>query len=379
MPRTAARARASHTATVAAVALLLAACTTPTTPDPTPTSPPTTPGSADARAAAASDAVLAEWLDADRPGCSAAVGREGEVVWAAARGVADTATDEQLTTATVFDLGSVSKQLTALAVLLLEQDGELSTDDTVATHLGGLPAWADAVTLDQLLHHTSGLPDYVGLLIRRGTGEADAATQEDALAAVATIEEPTSPPGERFAYSNTGYLLLAEIVEAASGQDFATVLRERVLDGAPLTLGPPDGDATVAVGHDWDAQARKHVPTPSGWRQAGAGFVHGTPSALVRWADHYRTGALGGPEVLEAMTADVVPVTQGGGAEYGAGIAILPDGALTHDGRWANTISFFVVEADRDTALAISCNSPEAAQPELVEDLLELWTDVETG
>ena len=94
------------------------------------------------------------------PGCSAAVGNEGAVVWQGVRGVAVVEPTTPLTADTTFDIGSVSKQFTALAVALLAEEGRLSLYETVADHLDRYPAWAGQMTLSELIHHTSGIPDY---------------------------------------------------------------------------------------------------------------------------------------------------------------------------------------------------------------------------
>ena len=95
------------------------------------------------------------------PGCSAAVGERGQVLWQSQRGLAVLQPESPITAATAFDIGSVSKQFTALAAALLAENGRLSLDDTVAEHLDGYPDWAGQVTLSQLVHHTSGIPEII--------------------------------------------------------------------------------------------------------------------------------------------------------------------------------------------------------------------------
>ena len=117
---------------------------------------------------------------------------------------------------TVFDIGKVTNQLTATAVLLLADEGELRLDDPVSTYLDGLPGWADDVTVTNLIHHTSGLPDYVDLLTDQGFEPQDPTTQTQALEALGTTAELQFAPGSIFRHSNSDYLLLAEIVRAAT-------------------------------------------------------------------------------------------------------------------------------------------------------------------
>lgn len=117
---------------------------------------------------ASSQDVLDGAINADEPGCSAAVGVEGKVIWSGVRGIADLASGAKITTDTVFDIASVSKQFTATAILLLVEAGKLTLDDPISQYVPELPDWAQTVTVEQLMHQTSGIPDYVALLAARG-------------------------------------------------------------------------------------------------------------------------------------------------------------------------------------------------------------------
>ena len=127
------------------------------TPDSTSSSPspgrPTTGSQAEL-----SQAALDKSVKAGEPGCSAAVGRRGTILWSGVAGVSNLQRRDPITPETVFDIGSVSKQFTATAVLLLQQEGKLSVNDRLSHHLDGLPGWADQVTVAQLMHHVSGIP-----------------------------------------------------------------------------------------------------------------------------------------------------------------------------------------------------------------------------
>ncbi|MGY1731155.1 serine hydrolase domain-containing protein [Geodermatophilus sp. SYSU D01045] len=331
----------------------------------------TTPPGPEERVAR-SDALLEEVLAADEPGCSAAVGIDGEVVWAGARGLADTATGRPLTPETTFDVASVGKQFTATAVLLLEQDGVLSLEDPVSRWLPGLPAWADTVTLDQLVHHTSGIPDYLADFEAAGIAVTDRTTQEQAVAAIAA--HPELPPAEGFAYSNSNYVLLAEVVRAASGQHLADFLRTRVFEPLDLAVAvdpsasaPDAADPSSARGHVKDTATGPWRPAGSRFEQVGDGAVRTTPSELVRWADEYRTGRLGGEALLAARLADPAPVNAA--RDYAAGLFLTRAGDLEHGGSWAGFRSAFRVSADRHTAVAVACNGEEPG----VADVDRIW------
>jgi len=118
----------------------------------------------EAPSAAGVDAVFSAWSGADRPGCALAVQKEGVVIYAKGYGMANLEAAVPNTPDTIFDIGSVSKQFTAMAVVLLAEDRKLSLDDDIREYLPEIPDYGTRITIDQLLHHTSGLRNYTDLL-----------------------------------------------------------------------------------------------------------------------------------------------------------------------------------------------------------------------
>ncbi|MET1005258.1 MAG: serine hydrolase domain-containing protein [Propionibacteriaceae bacterium] len=305
-----------------------------------------------------SQEVLDSLLSADEPGCTAAVGEEGRVVWQGVRGVADLKTAASITPETVVDIGSVSKQFTATALLLLVQDGQLELSDRLADHVDGLPGWSRQTTLEQLMHHTSGIPDYGRLLLDAGYEESERTVQQDALDALAAAPRLEFSPGAQWEYSNSNYLLLAEVIETVSGTTLSRFVAERVFKPLQLDMViDPVGDvAHKAV--SYRAANGSFSVYDSRWEQIGDGAIQTTPSELVRWADNYRTGEVGGEELLRATLADAVDDTiGGGGGRYGAGIVEAPDGSLWHAGAFEGFRTEFWVSADRRLAVALACNA----------------------
>jgi len=344
----------------------------PTASPPTATVPAS--GSVDDRGAR-SDAVLAA-VPADGPGCSAAAAMEGRVVWADARGLADVASGTPLTPATRFDIASVSKQFTATAVLLLSFDGALALTDPLSAHVAGLPTWADRVSIDQLIHHTSGIPDYDLLLTQRGIPLTTPTTQQDALDVLAGVTDLKFEPGTTHEYSNSNYLLLAEVVKAASGQPLGEFLARRVYEPLHLdmTVQPGDRAADVAVGYQKLNQQLS--PVDPQWQQVGDGAVITTPTELARWGDNYRTGQVGGPRLLAAITDGSVPTaTDPQAPRYGAGVYLLPNGFLGHNGGWGGHLTVLTISPDRRTTLAVSCNRDDDQDgwQNLLGGLHDIW------
>lgn len=321
--------------------------------------------------AARGDLVLSVRLTPDEPGCSAAVGVDGQVVWTGARGVADVASGTPINADTVFDIASVSKQFTATAMLLLAGEGALSIEDRLAMRVPGMPAWAGQVTIGQLTHHTSGIPDYIQVMAEQGHSLQEPATQADAVRVIAGIPRLRFQPGAKFEYSNSNYLLLAEVVRHVSGMPLPDFLRQRVFGplGLAMVLAPVERIANKATSYNGAGPQGAESP----WEMVGDGGVQSTPSDLVRWADNYRTGKVGGPTLLAAQLADPVESDAGAGLAYAAGIVVAKDGALSHEGSWLGYQTSFEITPDRHTAIAVACNTSSLQPRAMVEQLRGIW------
>ena len=183
-----------------------------------------------------------------------------------------------------FDLGSLTKQLTATAILRLEADGLLSVDDPVGRHLDGLTPEQERITLHQLLTHTAGLPEALGddgdVIDRQGFIDLVAATPLD------------RPPGQEYAYSNVGYSLLAAVIEVVTGRSYDEHLQEEVLEPAGLTSTgyrlPDLDERDLAVGYDGDRRIGRPTELPWAddgpyWHLRGNGGILSTAEDVHRW------------------------------------------------------------------------------------------------
>ena len=181
------------------------------------------------------DALIKDRVDSDQPGVAVLVMVDEQIFYAQGHGLSDVETPAPITPETVFDLASVSKQMTAIAVLILMEQGALQLDDPIQDYL---PEWKDLdpdnpVLISQLLYHTSGIEDYTG--DAWGGSEADFARMDlEAHLTWLNDQEPLADPGVEFAYNNSGYGLLALIVQRVSGQPFVRFMETEVF--APLGM-----------------------------------------------------------------------------------------------------------------------------------------------
>ena len=240
--------------------------------------------SSDERTTRAIDGLMHKYAGAG-PGASLLVLRDGVPLVRRAYGLADVEHEVAATPATNYRLASVTKQFTAAAILLLVQDGRVGLDDHVRQWLPSLPAAADGVTIRQLLTHSSGLIDYEDVM------PGDTTTQlrdADVLHLLESQNQTYFAPGTGYRYSNSGYALLALIVERASGQSFPSFLRQRIFVplGMQHTLAFVKGGPAVAnraYGYSESGAAWQRTDQSLTSAVLGDGGIYSSIDDLARW------------------------------------------------------------------------------------------------
>jgi CubicO group peptidase (beta-lactamase class C family) len=319
----------------------------------------------------------------DQPGCTVAVARAGTLLFAEAWGAAQLEPRVPMSPDTIVDIGSTSKQFTATAVAILANRGLVNLDAPVSTYLKDLPSWSNEVTVRHLIHHQSGIADYVERLVASGTQTTSPAGDAEALAVIRAEPKLAFAPGTAWAYSNSNYFLLAELVRVVDGADLGAFLAREVF--TPLAL-----DAVMVGGAVLPNKARSYsragfawVSADSPWTQLGDGAIQTTPTQLTRWASEYWAPSIGGAGINEVRFVDAVPTGEslvaGVPLSYGFGIGEMRvDGrrVLTHAGGWAGFVTFFVVAPDEQLVVSGTCAAAEStpsAQTDLAVELLTLW------
>ncbi len=331
--------------------------------------------------AARIDALFSAYTD-QTPGCAAAVVRDGRSVYARGFGLADLSHRVPIGPDTVFELGSVSKQFTALAVLLLEADGKLKLDDTLQQHLPELaPVVSQPVTLRQLLHHTGGLGGYTEVLELAGVHHENVVGPADALRAFALLPQPqpSTRPGTRFAYSDTGYFLLGRVVARVSGGSLDALLRSRVFGPLGMTSTQVFDDPRRIVprrarGYGPGQGAQAWRAQDSHWHMDGDAGVQSSVSDLARWGAEVTRPKVLPPGLVEALRAPG-RLDDGTPLPYGMGQAIgnhrgLP--VAQHSGGWAGYQSWLMHFPAQDTSVAVSCNASNAAVGALAQGVADI-------
>jgi CubicO group peptidase (beta-lactamase class C family) len=163
------------------------------------------------------DSLFTSWNVSNHPGGSVLVSKDGKTIFSKSYGLANIEYEVPNTNNTLFNIGSISKQFTAMGIVLLEQQKKISIDDDIRKHISELPDFGEIITIRHLLHHTSGLRDLHGLLGLAGWRSEDLETNEDVYRIIKNQKELNFKPDDEFLYSNTGYILLAKIIENLSG------------------------------------------------------------------------------------------------------------------------------------------------------------------
>src|SRR5688500_3589422 len=230
------------------------------------------------------------WATSTTPGCSVAVAKDGTLLATRAYGLADLERDVPITPDTLFDAGSVVKQFVAAATLMLVEEGRLSLTDDVRKYIPQLPDYGHKITLDHLLTHTSGIRDWDGLMPLTN-GKADALTL--------TLRQRglNFAPGEEWSYSNSGYVLLKEIIARTSGMSFAEFARTRLFEplGMKATRYVADMQEVVknrALAYD-KAGSRWRLDVQLANERGGGGALFATAGDLILWNQALTDARLG--------------------------------------------------------------------------------------
>jgi len=181
------------------------------------------------------DQLFTEWNNLQSPGAAVAVAKDGKIIFEKGYGSAELEYNIPITSGTVFHIASVSKQFTAFAILLLEKEGKLSINDDIRKYIPEVPDFGKVITLNHLLHHTSGLRDQWELLAMAGWRLDDNITTEQILRLVSRQKELNFNPGDRELYCNTGFTLLAEVVARVSGMSFTEYTRTYIFEPLKMT------------------------------------------------------------------------------------------------------------------------------------------------
>lgn len=309
------------------------------------------------------DNIFATFAVSGSPGCAVGVIQDGKLAYARGYGSANLDYDVPIDTRSVFYLASVSKQFTAFAVAVAAQEGKLSFDDDVRKYIPELPDYGTKVTIRNLIHHTSGVRDYLTLIPLSGRHADDLWTDAGLLALLTRQKALNFAPGSEFLYSNTGYVLLAEIVKRATGQSLRRYADEKIF----TPLGMRDTHFHDDAGDIVPRRVLGYTSTPGGWRmnhwftfdKVGDGGLYSTIEDLAKWDANFYSGQVGGAAMQQQVVQRGV-LTKGDTISYAFGLTVTSFRGLRvleHGGALTGFRTGLMRFPDQRFTVVVLCNS----------------------
>lgn len=261
------------------------------------------------------DKVFSEWDNAPhKPGVAAGLLKDGKIVYLKGFGSADVIHQSDITVDTKFQIGAMSKQFTAFAILLLEEQGKLSLSDDVHKYIPQLPDYGHTLTLKHLLSQSSGLPDFLALKEIAGWRSKDVFTQQDALDLVLQQKKLDHIPGTKFSQTASGLILLTEVVKQVTGQTLAAFSQQHIFQplGMTNTLFYDDNQLIVphvAVSYQIEKNGLKN--NPINYSIIGTTNLYTSAADLSRWYLNFENPKTGSKKLIKKLTS---PVTLNDGA-----------------------------------------------------------------
>jgi CubicO group peptidase (beta-lactamase class C family) len=312
------------------------------------------------------DSIFSPFTVAGSPGCAVGVVSDGKLIHGKGYGLANLDYSLPIDTRSVFYLASVSKQFTAFSIALAAQEGKLSLDDDVRKYIPELPDYGTPVTIRHLVHHTSGVRDYLTLIPLSGRHSDDNWTDAALSGLISRQKALNFTPGSEYLYSNTGYVLLAEVVKRATGQPLSAYANAKIFQPLGMKDTHFHDDASVIV----PRRVIGYTSTPNGWRmnhwfsfdKVGDGGLYSTIEDLAKWDANFYSGQVGGAAVKSQILQRGL-LTRGDTTTYAFGLIFnsyrgLP--VIEHGGSLTGFRTGLIRFPDQRLSAIVLCNTPTA-------------------
>jgi D-aminopeptidase len=317
------------------------------------------------------DRLLAPWQGTAGPGVTIGVVREDALVLHRVAGMANIELGVPIGPGTTFRIASVSKQFTCAALLLLAAEGKLRIEDDVRDHIAAFPDLGQRITLAHLMHNTSGIRDMLEIMRLGGVDLGQPCLAADLLDGVCRQRALNFPPGTRYLYSNSNFMLLGRIVEQVSGETLAALLDRRIFTPLGMTMTRHTPRTTDLV----PGLATGYMPTSNGWRRAlhnfplhGEGGLVSSVEDLALWHAQFGLPRRYG-EALDIALTTLTPFVNGTPNTYARGLRIKPyrgRHTVGHDGLWPGFKTSFMRVPDHGVAVICISNDATSDPHDLV-------------
>jgi len=251
------------------------------------------------------DELFAQWNKQDSPGCALGIIKNGKFIYKRGYGMANLEHDIPISPSTVFQLDSTSKQFTAMCIALLTSQGKISLDDDIRKFVSELPSYENPITIRYLIHHTSGIRDYLELMSLAGVRDDDYYTEDELLEMLARQKQLNFKSGAEFLYSNSGYFLLSVIVNRTSGKSLREFAQENIFKPLGMKYTHFQDDHTMIVKN----RAIGYSPKEGGGYRihmtnldiVGDGGVLTTMEDLLLWDQNFYHNKLGEEDLINQV------------------------------------------------------------------------------
>ena len=304
--------------------------------------------------------LLSKVFSLDEPGASVIVVKEGRTLFRQGYGMANLELEVKIKPEMVFRLGSITKQFTAAAILMLEEEGKLSVTDSITKHLPSYPTQGHTITIEHLLTHTPGIVSYTGIQgYFREKIKRDLRT--DQLLGVFKDLPAEFPPGTKWKYNNSGYVILGAIIEKISGQSYAEFIQSRVFQPLGMTQSHYGGNQIIpnrVAGYSWNNDHYDNAQYLSMTQPHAAGSLLSTVDDLARWYAALESNQLISAESFKRMQTPF-SLTDGSATNYGYGFftgILKSDPMIFHGGGIPGFVTYSLFLPEKNIVVAILTN-----------------------
>ena len=310
------------------------------------------------------DAFFGEFINEKTPGGMVLVLQDGQIIHQAAYGLANLKKKTPLTVDHIMHLASMGKQMTAMSIMILAEQGKLEYDDPISKYIPEISQFGDEFTIRTVMHHTSGLPDYGDGITESLMKRSDNPTNEDMIDVLSKKRKLLSDPGEAFYYSNAGYDMLAVLIERVSGESFPDFVKSNIFDplGMTNTFSLPDkkrrANSMVTISYTGSSDAPEAYPNDPLDNIYGSGSIYSTIGDMALYDE-----ALYGDTLVSQKTIKeaLKPATLNDGslAPYGFGLEFekwKKETYVAHSGAWLGFNNDYVRFPQRHFSVIVLLN-----------------------
>jgi CubicO group peptidase (beta-lactamase class C family) len=326
------------------------------------------------------DRIFAEYTKPGSPGCALGVIRDGNFVYRKGYGMGSLELGVPLSAESVFYMGSVSKQFTAAAVVLAQEQGYLSLDDDVRKYIPEIPDYGHEVTLREMLHHTSGFRDFLTLIELEGRDAGEIHSEAELIDLIARQKKLNNVPGDEWIYSNTNYFLLGVVVKRATKKSLGEFTEENIFKPLGMTQTRFYDDHTLVLpgrvgAYDAGKNGTFLVDWSTGYDIVGAGGLMSTVDDLLAWDRNFYTNKLGKRTLVNELQTKGV-LNDGKQISYALGLEVASYRGLPiveHDGGLYGYRTNILRFPDQRLTVVCLCNLSRANPHELSRKVADVY------